>query len=116
MDEIPTITSQLLGGDKLPSENFSAKNMFNKTANLLEAIQKRGARGSGKLIKKGYKALKGKVRDAGSQGSSTKEAETSSKGINDKVGSSSSGGSNDASGNSGGNKDGAGKSGGGYDP
>ena len=80
MDEIPEITSQLIGGTKLPSENFSAKNMFTGTAGLLKGIQKRGYRGAKKLLGKGGAKVKRGAGDVGNKGKKADDAGGGDKG------------------------------------
>jgi type IV secretory pathway VirB6-like protein len=66
MDEIPGITSSLIGGTKLPTSNADGLAMFKGTLGIAKQIQKRVARG---LQKHGGKAA-GKIREGISSRSS----------------------------------------------
>jgi type IV secretion system protein VirB6 len=68
MDEIPTITSKLIGGTALPTASTQASGMLKSLGGTLASIQKRTT-GLGKKIGRGAADYaKGKVRDAGDRG------------------------------------------------
>lgn len=71
MDEIPGITSSLIGGEALPGASTNAMDMFNKTRGLLRDIQKRASRGLLKGGKKAGGSIKDKIRSLGSMGKSS---------------------------------------------
>ena len=92
MDEIPGITTALIGGTKLPSSNADGFAMWKKGVGIARGIQKRLARGALKVGKKGA----GKARDGiRAMSSKDKEVEKIETGGGDKTVNSTSGGSAD---------------------
>jgi type IV secretory pathway VirB6-like protein len=73
MDEIPGITSSLIGGTKLPGSEANGAEMFMKMAGAARAIQDRLARGALKLAKGKSKDGKKAIRDVSSSGRSEKK-------------------------------------------
>ena len=76
MDEIPGITSSLIGGTKLPTSNADGLAMFKSTLGLARAIQKRLVRGT----KKHGGKLVGKLREGISSRSSKGKSQENVKG------------------------------------
>lgn len=114
MDEIPEISSQLLGGASLPSSKVNALDMLKGGIGIMQAIQKRALRSMNKYAPKaavGARNAINKILEAGNKGKSIGSAE---KGSGADAAGSSSGGS-DSSGSSGGGSDSSGSSGGGGD-
>ncbi len=105
MDEIPGITSKLIGGGALPGSTQGSMEMLKGFGGTLAAIQKRAARGGKKLGKEALGKGKEGVREAGDQGKAVKEDNNAS----DSTGRS--GGPSDSSAKSGGDSaDSSGKS------
>lgn len=71
MDEIPGITSALIGGTKLPGANTNAMEMLNKLSGIARGIQKRLARGALKLGKKGASKGRDAIRELMDRGKNT---------------------------------------------
>jgi hypothetical protein len=116
MDEIPGITSNLIGGTKLPGAAPSAVEYFKKMAGVVRGIQKRAQR----VTERSAKDSAGKIRDSiGSGGNKGKSVDGPSrgggeKGADDARRSDSGGGADDARrSDSGGGADNAQSSGGG---
>jgi type IV secretory pathway VirB6-like protein len=96
MDEIPGITTSLIGGTQLPGAAPNAVDMFKKVAKFAAEAQKRATRATGKMLKKGGKGAKDLASKAGSKGKSTAENKDSG---GDHAGASGGGGSDSAGGN-----------------
>ncbi len=103
MDEIPGITSSLIGGAALPASSPSAVEMFNKTAGFLAAIQKRANRAMKKGATKAGTALQNSANKYGNQGKSVGEAQDAAGA--DRTGAPSSGGDESGSGGGGGDNE-----------
>lgn len=103
MDEIPGITSSLIGGTALPASSPSAVEMFNQTAGFLRAIQKRANR----AMKKGAIRAGGAATNAtnryGNQGKSIGEMQDDVAAGEDRT--ASIGGGNDSTGGDSGDDD-----------
>jgi len=93
MDEIPGITSALIGGTKLPAGKADGIAMWKKGVGAARGIQKRLARGALKGAKKGVGKARDGIRAMSSKGK--KEEEIPTGGGSDKTESSSSGGGSD---------------------
>jgi type IV secretory pathway VirB6-like protein len=78
MDEIPGITSALMGGVGLPGSTVKASDLFNKTAGAVAAAQARIAGGlkkhGGSGAKSAYEAVKSHTGKEGSKGKSVDRA------------------------------------------
>lgn len=110
MDEIPGITSSLIGGTALPASGApTATEMFNKTAGFLAAVQLRANRAMKKGAIKGGTALENAANKLGNQGKSVGEAMDDASGA-DRTGSPQ-GGSDDSDGGGGGDESGSSESG-----
>ena len=71
MDEIPGITTRLIGGEALPGNKASAFAKFKEAFGIASGIQKRLTRLAGKGLKKGGKAARDKINSKGDQGKQT---------------------------------------------
>jgi len=111
MDEIPGITSSLIGGTKLPSSEANAIAMLAQAAGMIRGAQVRAFRGGKKAANSAYNKAKGIARDGGNSGKSASgEAPAKSAGSDHGVGEKGKGEDN-----GGGESDGGGDSGGGKD-
>lgn len=114
MDEIPGITSSLIGGTKLPSSEANALAMLAQAAGMIRGAQLRGFRGGKKAANSAYNKGKGVARDLGSSGrSASAEAPAKSEGSDrdggeGSKGEDSGGGKSDDGGDSGGGNNGGG--------
>ncbi len=104
MDEIPGITSSLIGGTKLPGSNADGFAMLKKTIGVAREIQERLARGASKVAKKGASKARDGIRSASSSGRGIKEPEGGG-GASDETRSSSGGASDKPRDSSGGASD-----------
>jgi len=105
LDEIPGITSALIGGSSIPGASTSAVAMFSKVAGITRAIQLRLARGGLKAGMEVGQRAGSMIREIGNQGKSASASDDDSS--QDQAGSSS-GKSSDQAGNSGESRDVAG--------
>ena len=78
MDEIPGITSALIGGTKLPTSNADGISMFKKTLGMARAIQERLARGALKHGKNAAGKAREGVRGMATTGKKNPDAEEES--------------------------------------
>jgi hypothetical protein len=85
MDEIPTISSQLIGGSGLPRSSEDGLELFKKFAAFARAAQKRVMRGGKKLGSKALDSSQNSARSALDRGKSQKEHNASSKTSLDQV-------------------------------
>lgn len=106
MDEIPGITSALIGGTALPPGGPDAVKLFQKMVMITREIQKRAAGAAKKMGGGAGKETKGVLRDLASRGKSTADADTGDDGGKDEgadsTASSGGGGATQTQGNSGG--------------
>ncbi len=83
MDEIPGITSQLIGGTRLPSSNANAFEYMKELLETARAIQKRAARAGKKVGNKAKEGVKNRANTVaekfGNKGKSVKDNEGSGK-------------------------------------
>lgn len=105
LDEIPGITSALIGGSSIPGASTSPVAMFSKVAGITRAIQLRLARGGLKAGMEVGQRAGSMIREIGNQGKSVSASDDDSS--QDQAGSSS-GKSNDQASNSGESRDVAG--------
>lgn len=101
MDEIPEITSQLLGGASLPQSKISSVAMFKGIAGVMNEVQKRALRGIKKGVSNSAAGTRDAVRkilEAGNKGKSVNPS--SGGGGSDKASSSKGSGGGDSAGGS----------------
>lgn len=70
MDEIPGITSSLIGGTKLPASEANALAMLTQAAGMIRGAQVRAFRGGKKAANSAYNKAKEIARDGGNSGKS----------------------------------------------
>ena len=98
MDEIPEITSELLGGSSLPTSKSDPTKMFKNITSVLKGVQKRAMRG-------GVKGVKGVARGGAALARGVGESASKGKSVGkDEGGSTPSGSSHEDSGSSGSSK------------
>lgn len=105
MDEIPGITSALIGGTKLPTNSMDAFSAFNTMAGVTRAIQKRLGRAAFNVGKKTGQEIGGTIRDRmqgiGDKGKEIKDPTSGSDNVGDSGGGSGGGKGSDHGGGSG---------------
>lgn len=77
-DEIPGITSAIIGGAALPKSDSNAMKMMRKVAGAAKNIQKRGSRAAGKAVEKYKDKIEKGTEKAGNQGKSVEDVKESS--------------------------------------